>query len=134
MRHPCDLDLLVFFARHPRTVLISERLTVYVGYDIAQIARSLETLIEAGFVTRVQRPAGNARMYLLTSGRAPEPPLETLLRLASTREGRLAVLAALSQPEPPAEASNAGGPALRIAGRPPRQRVPDRQGTEVRYA
>ena len=47
LRHPCDLDLLLFFSRHPRAFLVSERLAQYVGYDLPQVAQSLETLIAA---------------------------------------------------------------------------------------
>lgn len=39
LRHPCDLDLLLFFNRHPRALLTSERLAAYVGYDLNQIGR-----------------------------------------------------------------------------------------------
>src|SRR5436190_16953593 len=48
LRHPCDLDLLLFFSRHPRAFLLSERLAEYVGYDLTQVMQSLETLITAG--------------------------------------------------------------------------------------
>ena len=42
LRHPCDLDLLLFFSRHPRAYLITERLAQYVGYDLPLVAQSLE--------------------------------------------------------------------------------------------
>src|SRR5712691_4959482 len=41
LRYPCDLDLLLFFHRHPRAILISERLAEYVGYELPQVAQSL---------------------------------------------------------------------------------------------
>ena len=31
LRHPCDLDLLIFFHRHPRVILTSERLAAYLA-------------------------------------------------------------------------------------------------------
>jgi hypothetical protein len=48
--HACDLDLLLFFYRHPQAFLNSERLAVYVGYDLSQVVRSLETLMTAGLL------------------------------------------------------------------------------------
>src|SRR5437879_12051482 len=62
LRHRCDLDLLVFFHRHPRVLLTSERLVALVGYDLKQIAASLETLIAANVVTRTQHQTTGARM------------------------------------------------------------------------
>ncbi|PYM87970.1 MAG: hypothetical protein DME08_28220, partial [Candidatus Rokuibacteriota bacterium] len=50
LRHPCDLDLLLFFSRHPRAYLLSERLAEYVGYELPQVAQSLETVITAGLL------------------------------------------------------------------------------------
>src|SRR5437867_11786501 len=67
LRHPCDLDLLLFFYRHPRTVLSSERLAMYVGYGLSEVAKSLEILIAAELLTRVQRPPRSAGTCLLTS-------------------------------------------------------------------
>ena len=43
LEHLSDLDLLLFFYRHPQAFLSSERLAVYVGYDLLQAKRSLET-------------------------------------------------------------------------------------------
>ena len=100
IKDPCDLDLLLFFHRHPRAVLTSERLALYVGYELSQIAKSLETLITAGLLTRVQRPTAAARMYLLASDGQRGGWLDALLRQASTREGRLATLAALARDQP----------------------------------
>ena len=86
LRHPCDLDLLLFFHRHPRSLLTSERLAAYVGYDLNQIARSLDLLTEAGLLERSQNPTHAARMYLL---KTPETGwLGSLLAIASTRAGR----------------------------------------------
>jgi hypothetical protein len=44
MRHPCDLDLLIFFARHQRTLMGSEQLAILLGYEFKQIAVSLDIL------------------------------------------------------------------------------------------
>ena len=95
LRHPCDLDLLLFFHRHPRSLLTSERLAAYVGYDPNQIARSLDLLTEAGLLERSQNPTHGARMYLL---KTPETGwLGSLLAIASTREGRWNLLEAMRQ-------------------------------------
>jgi hypothetical protein len=134
LRHPCDLDLLLFFYRHPRTVLSSERLAMYVGYDLSEVAKSLETLIAAELLTRLQRPPRSARMYLLTS----EPPLggwiEALLRLASTREGRLRVLAALAERQALEQSPTTGEPDRPVAQRSPQRRLSAPPTMEVGHA
>ena len=92
LRYPRDLDLLVFFARHPRTLLSSGQIAAFLGYGTNDIATSLELLLEAGFVTRTPHPRHAARMYVL----AATPPggewLPALRQLAATREGRLALI------------------------------------------
>lgn len=86
LRHPCDLDLLVFFHRHPRAILTSERLAAYVGYDLNQLASSLDLLAGAGLLERSQNPTHAARLYVL---KTPETGwLASVLDIASTREGR----------------------------------------------
>jgi len=94
LREPCDLDLLLFFARHPRVVLNSDQLATYVGYDVAQVARALERLLAAGFMTRVLYPGATRRMYLLETAHADEW-LEPLRRLCAAPEGRHALRAGL---------------------------------------
>lgn len=90
LRHPCDLDLLVFFHRHPRAILTSERLAAYVGYDLNQLARSLDLLNTAGLLERSQNPTHAARLYVL---KTPETGwLSSVLEIASTREGRQKLL------------------------------------------
>src|SRR5438093_11479144 len=99
LRHPCDLDLLLSFRRHPRSLLTSERLAAYVGYDLNQIARSLDLLTEAGLLERSQNPTHAARMYLL---KTPETGwLGTLLTIASTRQGRRDLLSAMREASMP---------------------------------
>jgi hypothetical protein len=131
--HACDLDLLLFLHRHPRAVLTSERLALYIGYGLAEVAESLERLIEAGLLARVQRPTGSARMYLLATTGDLGGWLDTLLKLASTRNGRLAVLAALRARQASTEPPRSLDPELRdmrvIRVRPLPQRV-----REVRHA
>ena len=95
LRHACDLDLLVFFARHPRTLLTSEQLATWLGYELKEIAQSLELLLDAGYVTRTQNPTHAARMYVFAIGGSNGGWLPELLTLATTRAGRLAMIAAL---------------------------------------
>jgi hypothetical protein len=108
LTHPCDLDLLLFFFRHPRAFLISERLAEYVGYELPQVAQSLETLITAGLLRRSPDSSHPARLYVLTPGSTRGGWLSSLLRIAATREGRLAVIQALKQRQ-------SGGPSGRGA-------------------
>jgi hypothetical protein len=95
VRHPCDLDLLVFFVRHPRALMTSEQLAAFVGYDLTRISASLDVLIGARLLSRTQHPAHAARWYEFTPHEASGDWLPPLVRLASTREGRLALKEAL---------------------------------------
>ena len=95
LRHRCDLDLLVFFHRHPRVLLTSDRLVALLGYDLKQIAGSLETLIAAKVVTRTQHQTTGARMYVFEALANDNDSLAPLLRTASARAGRLAIIGAL---------------------------------------
>lgn len=89
--------MLLFFYRHPRAYLMSERLAAYVGYDLPQVEQSLETLITAGLLRRSPGPTDPARLYVLTRRSTLGARLSSLLRFAVTREGRLAVIHALKQ-------------------------------------
>lgn len=91
LRHRSDLDLLVFFARHPRSLLPSESLAAFLGYDLKDIADSLETLLSAGLLKRTQSPAHAARMYVFALDGEDGGWLPSLLRMAATRHGRLAL-------------------------------------------
>jgi predicted transcriptional regulator len=72
LRDACDLDLLLFFSRHPRVVLSSEQLAAYVGYDLPQVARALDWLLSAGLLKRTLTPGGPGRMYVLEIDHAEE--------------------------------------------------------------
>ncbi len=96
IQRPCDLDLLVFFAQHPRTLMSSEQLARLLGYSLKEIARSLDALIAARVLTRTQNPKRPARMYVFTTGGANGGSLSTVVEVASTREGRLALRRALT--------------------------------------
>lgn len=94
----CELDLLVFFHRHPRTLLTNEQLATFVGYDMKQIAKSIDIFIDAGLLERTQNPIHAARMYLLLLAGPHGHALRELLEVASTRQGRGAVLGSLGSP------------------------------------
>lgn len=96
LQRPCDLDLLVFFAKHPRTLMASEQLARLLGYQLNEIARSLDVLIEAGLLTRTQNPIRPARMYVFATDGRNAGWLSAFVELASTREGRLALRLALT--------------------------------------
>jgi len=102
LEHPCDLDLLLFFYRHPQAFLKSERLAEYVGYDLPQVERSLEILMTAGLLRQSPDSTRPARLYVLTRGSSILGGwLSSLQRIAATPEGRLAVFHALKQRRPP---------------------------------
>jgi hypothetical protein len=107
LRHPCDLDLLLFFYRHPRAFLISERLAEYVGYDLPQVAESLQDLISAGLLRRSPNATHPAQLYVLTRSSTLGKRLSSLLRFAAAREGRLAAIHALKQRQ--SSGSSGGG-------------------------
>lgn len=95
---PSDLDLVVFFARHPRSLLASESLSAFLGYELKDIAESLDTLLAAGILRRRQTSAHAARLYeLIADGPSAGDWLETLLALAKTRSGRLALLTEMAR-------------------------------------
>lgn len=106
---PCELDLLVFLYRHPRTLLTNEQLAAFVGYDMKQIAKSIDAFIEAGLLVRTQNSLHAARLLVLEDEESGG--LETLLRMASTREGRRDILQVLAprRPNPPTDLPRAKG-------------------------
>jgi len=92
IRNGCDLDLLVFLYRHPRTLLTNEQIAAFVGRDMKQVAQSRDTFIEAGLLERTQNPTHAARMYLLQLDGPQGGGFKKLLELASTRDGRRVIL------------------------------------------
>jgi DNA-binding MarR family transcriptional regulator len=92
IRRACDLDLLVFLYRHPRTLLTNEQLAAFVGYDMKQVAQAIDAFIDAGLLERIQNSMHAARMYLLALNGPQGGGLTRLVELASTREGRREIL------------------------------------------
>lgn len=86
----------MFLHRHPRTLLTSEQLSAFVGYDIKEIATSLEAFMEVGLLERTQNPKHAARMYALELDDPQHSGVPELLKLASTRNGRHRIRQALS--------------------------------------
>jgi len=62
LNNPCDLDLLIFFAGHPRSLLASESLASFLGYELKEIADSLDTLLASGLLTRAQDVVDDGRL------------------------------------------------------------------------
>ena len=92
IRAACELDLLVFLHRHPRTLLTNEQLAAFVGYDVKQIAKAIDAFIDAGLLKRTQNAMHATRMYLLVLEGPQGKVLMALLELASTRQGRREIL------------------------------------------
>jgi len=106
LRDACDLDLLLFFSRHPRVVLSSEQLAAYVGYDLVAVARALDLLLGAGLLKRTLNHGAPGRMYVLEVDHAEEW-LEPLRRMCATPDGRNALRALLRQRQSPRRLSSA---------------------------
>ena len=96
LQRPCDLDLLVFFARHWRALLSSDQLARLLGYPLKEIARSRDALVAAGLLTRAQDPTRPQRMYVLDSECMNGGPLPAIVTMASTPGGRLSLRRALT--------------------------------------
>jgi hypothetical protein len=116
--NPCDLDLLVFFARHPRTLLSTEMVAILLGYEFTQIADSLDVLQRASLITMSQNPLDTAHIYVFTTGDQGAGWLPDLLQLASTREGRLALVRALRERSAGADARVERAPTPEAGPRP----------------
>lgn len=100
VRNPCDLDLLLFFVRHPRALLTSDQIAAYIGYDVKRIGDSLDRLLDAKLLTRSQNQAPAARRDIFSVAGPNGGSLPALVDLVSTREGRLAMREALATPSP----------------------------------
>src|SRR5919108_717013 len=87
LTHPCDLDLLLFFQRHPTALMASEAIASFAGYDLAQVARSLDTLVRIGILRRALNPTHIGRLYYFTTDGAGDA-LRSLLEAASSPDGR----------------------------------------------
>jgi hypothetical protein len=100
IQNACDLDLILFLHRHPRMLLTSERLAELVGYNLKEIAKSLDSFIDAGVLERTQQSTHAARLFVLTVDGPHVGGVRTLLDLGSTRQGRRFILDALRERGP----------------------------------
>ena len=97
IRNACDLDLIIFLHRHPRILLTSERLAELVGHNQKEIAKALDSFIEARLLERTaQESTHAARMFVLLLDSPQGGAIRALVELGSTREGRQRVLDALN--------------------------------------
>jgi hypothetical protein len=94
LRDACDLDLLLFFSRHPCVVLSSEQLATDVGYEVQQVARALDFLLGAGLLKRLLHQGSPGRMYVLEVDHA-EQWLGPLRKVCVTPDGRNSLKALL---------------------------------------
>lgn len=133
LRHPSDLDLLVFFARHPRTLLSSDQIAAFLGYGVKEIAASLELLLEAGFVTRTPNPRNVARMYVLAAAPPGGGWLSALKHLATTRDGRLALILEIKRRAPGALDQSEHGGIANPGESGPLRFPPGRTPSAIRY-
>jgi predicted transcriptional regulator len=116
LQHPCDVDLLLFFYRHPQSLLTSDQLATFVGYAVSQIARSLEAFTAVGIIERSQNPTHHARMYRLVRG-APDSWVPAIIRVATTRRGRHDVMQVLKETRTTEETEGAGPPGAQLMPR-----------------
>jgi DNA-binding MarR family transcriptional regulator len=97
VRQACDLDLLVFLYRHPRTLLTSEQLAKFVGYSMKDVAVAVDEFTNAGLIERSAQPSAHAaRMYLLVLEGPTGGGLKAFLDLACTCQGRRDILEVLN--------------------------------------
>ena len=111
IQNACDLDLMVFLHRHPRTLLTSEQVSALVGYNLREVAKSIDAFIEVGLLERTaQQSMHAARMFVLLLDSPQGAGIRALLELSSTRKGRQHILEALNTRGSPPEAT----PELRL--------------------
>jgi len=92
----CDLDVLVYLFRHADALVTGEHVAAAVGYDLKQVAGSLDSFVFAGLLKRTWTRTDGPGMYNFAVGRPADGPLASLLQLASTRPGRLEIFEALA--------------------------------------
>lgn len=98
IRDRTDLDLLLFCFRHPNALLTVDQLAAAVGQDVRRLEASLQALMDGGLVERTPHPTLRAQIVAFRS--TEEESVVSLLQMASTRAGRLALLQALEHRTP----------------------------------
>jgi DNA-binding MarR family transcriptional regulator len=99
IRTLCDLDLLLFFARHPDALMTSEQLAAMVGYDLTQITKSLDLLVQRKLLRRTQNPTHAARLYRFRAEYGGSR-FQDILKSATKLEGRRRIRHVLSERQP----------------------------------
>lgn len=120
LRQPCDVDLLLFFYRHPQSMLTSDQLATFVGYGVSHIAQSLDGFIAAEIIERSPNQTHSARMYRLVRG-TPDGWVASLVKIAMTRQGRHDVMQALKETRGIEEPGSAGPSGARLL--PPEEKT-----------
>ena len=99
LEHPCDLDLIVFFSRHPRALLTLHDVAARVGYGEDQVRAGVDTLQRAGLLTWSKggpdQRGSDARLFELTPGAWAEI-LPAFLWVARSVDGRRTLRRALT--------------------------------------
>jgi len=96
IRDQADLDLLLFSFRHPRALLTVDQLAAAVGHNRARVEASLAALIAAGLLGQLQHPTRPAYIFVFRPDEEDRSAaVMSLLEIASSRSGRLALLEAL---------------------------------------
>lgn len=93
IRDGTDLDLLLFSYRHPRALLTVEHLARVVGHAGERVKASLDALVGAGLIEALQDPTRETQIFVFRP--SGQDAATRLLQIASSRSGRLALLAAL---------------------------------------
>ena len=92
----CDLDLLLFFTRHSGALLTADHIAAFVGYDTRVVTEAIERFVVAGMVSRLQVADRPVSLYVVAADDRRSEALFSLLDIASSRPGMLAVKDALS--------------------------------------
>lgn len=87
---------MLFFHRHPRTLLTNDCLSVFVGYDREQIAHSLDGLIAGGLLKQIRGQSNTVNLYVLEREDPSDETVKRLLEFALKRDGRACVMRLLA--------------------------------------
>lgn len=98
IRDQTDLDLLLFSFRHPHAMLTVDQLAAAVGHSRARVEASLAALIAAGLLGQRGHPTQETHIFAFRpAGEQTAAAVTSLLEIASSRAGRLALLDAIHE-------------------------------------
>jgi DNA-binding MarR family transcriptional regulator len=99
---PCDLDVLIYFLRHPSVLLTLDDLAAHVGYDVHDVGASIAVLVARGLLEYskhgAERRQSEATLYGFTL-RKWDAIRGPLLYVASSADGRRSLRRALTHNE-----------------------------------